>query len=201
MSLAELISTYGYAAIGIGTFLEGETILILGGLAAHRGYLELPWVIVCAFLGTLFGDQLFFYLGRIKGKEFLENRPHWKTKSDKVFTLLDRHQVWVILGFRFIYGLRTVTPFIIGASRVSPLRFLILNIIGAAVWASVVGTLGYLLGNTVELLMGNIKKYELLLCAILAGVGVSIWLVKWYKKTRSKPIRALTKNDVHDDGQ
>jgi membrane protein DedA with SNARE-associated domain len=201
MSLAELISTYGYAAIGIGTFLEGETILILGGLAAHRGYLELPWVIVCAFLGTLFGDQLFFYLGRIKGKEFLEKRPHWKIKSDKVFTLLDRHQVWVILGFRFLYGLRTVTPFIIGASRVSPLRFLILNIIGAAIWASVVGTLGYLLGNTVELLMGNIKKYELLLFAILAGVGVSIWLVKWYKRTTSKPIRALTKDDAHDDGQ
>jgi len=48
MSLEELISTYGYAAIGIGTFLEGETILILVGFAAHRGYLELPWVIVFA---------------------------------------------------------------------------------------------------------------------------------------------------------
>lgn len=110
MSLETLISTYGYAAIGIGAFLEGETILILGGLAAHRGYLELPWVIVCAFLGTLFGDQLYFYIGRTKGKALLERRPHWKSKSEKVFLLLNRHQVWVILGFRFLYGLRTVTP-------------------------------------------------------------------------------------------
>ena len=52
MLLEELITTYGYAAVGIGSFLEGETVLVLGGLAAHRGYLELPWVIVYAFLGT-----------------------------------------------------------------------------------------------------------------------------------------------------
>lgn len=60
MTFEELISTYGYVAVGIGTFQEGETILILGGFASHRGYLELPWVIACAFLGTLFGDRFYF---------------------------------------------------------------------------------------------------------------------------------------------
>ena len=182
MSLEELISTYGYAAIGIGTFLEGETILILGGFAAHRGYLELPWVIVYAFLGTLFGDQLFYYIGRIKGKAALEKRPHWKLKSEKVFLLLDRHQVWFILGFRFLYGLRTVTPFIIGASRISPFRFLILNIIGASIWATVIGISGYLFGNTLEILIGDIKRYELLVFAILAVIGILIWLIHLRRK-------------------
>jgi len=91
MSLEELISTYGYAAVGIGAFLEGETVLVLGGFAAHRGYLELPWVIVCAFFGTLFGDQLYFYIGRTKGKSVIEKRPHWKSKSERVFSLLDKH--------------------------------------------------------------------------------------------------------------
>ncbi|SPD74464.1 hypothetical protein PITCH_A230150 [uncultured Desulfobacterium sp.] len=37
MSLEEIISTYGYAAIVAGTFFEGETILVIGGFAAHRG--------------------------------------------------------------------------------------------------------------------------------------------------------------------
>ena len=58
MSLQQLITDYGYLAILMGTFLEGETILILGGFASHRGYLELPWVVVSAFIGTLAGDQL-----------------------------------------------------------------------------------------------------------------------------------------------
>ena len=182
MTLEELVSTYGYSAVGIGTFLEGETILILGGFAAHRGYLELPWVIVYAFFGTLFGDQLYFYIGRTKGQSALEKRPHWKTKSEKVFKLLDRYQIWLILGFRFLYGFRTVTPFLIGASRISPVRFLILNILGAALWAVVIGTMGYLFGYTLEILIGDIKKYELLVFIILASIGMIVWVIYLRKK-------------------
>jgi len=182
MSIEEIISTYGYAVIGIGTFLEGETILILGGFAAHRGYLELPWVIISAFLGTLLGDQLYYYIGRSKGKKLLERKPGWKSKSEKVFLLLDRHQVWLILGFRFLYGLRTVTPFLIGASRVSPPRFLILNIIGAFIWAGIVAILGYLFGHTIEILIGEIKQYELLVFGILAGAGIIMGIVQFLKK-------------------
>jgi len=180
VSLETLISSYGYAAIAIGTFFEGETILILGGFAAHRGYLEMPWVIACGFLGTLFGDQLYYHIGRVKGKSLLAKRPVWQAKSERVFRLLDRHQTWLILGFRFIYGLRTVTPFLIGASRVGPLRFLLLNTIGGLVWAVVIGTLGYLFGHTLELILDDLKKYEMFAFAGLAGVGMLAWLVyRW----------------------
>jgi len=184
MSIEQLISTYGYAAIGIGTFFEGETILVLGGFAAHRGYLELPWVILFALLGTLFGDQLYFYIGRAKGKGVLENRPDWKSKSEKVFLLMERHQLLLIMGFRFLYGLRTVTPFLIGASRIAPFRFLILNIVGASIWAIVIGTMGYLFGHTLEIIIGEIKHYELLVFAILAGVGIVIWSTHLLSKKR-----------------
>ena len=61
--LESLLNEYGYPVLLIGTFLEGETILILGGMAAHLDYLSLGWVIACGFLGTLFGDQLYFFLG------------------------------------------------------------------------------------------------------------------------------------------
>lgn len=200
MSLEELISTYGYAAVGIGTFLEGETILILGGFAAHRGYLELPWVIVCAFLGTFFGDQLYFYIGRTKGKIALQKRPHWKAKSEKVFKLLDKHQTWLILGFRFLYGLRTITPFIIGVSKIAPARFLILNILGASVWAIVIGTLGYLFGHTLEKIIGDIKQYELLLFVTLAGLGVVIWFFHIRKNSSAnKSIQSTPKSGAPDE--
>jgi len=69
MDLQSFIENYGYAAILVGTFLEGETILILAGPAAHLGYLNLPLVMLAAFLGSLSGDQLFFCLGG-----FLRNR-------------------------------------------------------------------------------------------------------------------------------
>ena len=50
-------------AVILGTFLEGETILVLAGLAAHQGYLSLSGIILAAFAGSLCGDQLFFFWG------------------------------------------------------------------------------------------------------------------------------------------
>jgi membrane protein DedA with SNARE-associated domain len=179
-----LVTHYGYAAVLVGTFAEGETVLVLGGLAAHRGYLELPWVLVCAFAGTLIGDQLFFHIGRLKGARVLEKRPHWRQRAQRAFELLQRHQTLMAVGFRFMYGLRTVTPFLLGASGVSSVRFLALNAIGAAAWSVVVGGLGYLLGRTVELLLGDVKRYELWLFAGAAAVGVAIWCVNAYLNSR-----------------
>ena len=54
------INTYGYAAVFIGCFFEGETILVLGAFAAHRGYLSLAGVCFAAFMGTFLGDQLYY---------------------------------------------------------------------------------------------------------------------------------------------
>lgn len=184
MSLEQLISTYGYAAIGIGSLLEGETIVVLGGFSAHRGYLELPWVILAAFLGSLLGDQLYFYIGRAKGEGILERRPHWRARSERIFSLLHRHQDWLILGFRFLYGLRTVTPFLVGAAGISPVRFFALNMVGAAGWAVVVGVAGYLFGQVLEVLIGDLKHYELILFGILVAVGVLAWVGRYLKKGR-----------------
>ncbi len=176
---------YGYAAIGVGTFLEGETILILGGFAAHRGYLALSGVILAAFLGSLFGDQLYYYIGRTKGKMLLEKRPKWQSKSEKVFSMLDKHQILLVLGFRFLYGLRTVAPFLIGASKIPPARFLTLNIIGAAIWAIAIGVCGYLFGQALEVIIGDIKHYELLIFTVLGIVGIVFWMAHFIKKRGS----------------
>lgn len=178
MSLQELVSNYGYIAIGIGTFLEGEMVLILGGLAAHRGFLQLPWVVACAFLGAFSGNQFYFHIGRHNGEKFLAKRPAWQAKSAKVFAMAEKHQIWLILGFSFIYGVRTVTPFLLGVAGVSPIRFFLLSMIGTLAWATLVGSLGYFFGYALTSMLGNIKQYELLIFGIFASIGIVTWLVR-----------------------
>jgi membrane protein DedA with SNARE-associated domain len=184
MSLYELVSTYGYLAIGIGTFLEGETILVLGGFAAHQGYLDLPWVLASAFLGTLLGDQLYYYIGRSKGQLLLKKRPKWQYKSKKVIALLQKHDALLIFGFRFLYGLRTVTPFVLGLSRISPVRFSIFNILGASTWAIGIGFMGYIFGHTFELLMGNVKRYELWILIGSGLLGSAVWVYRHFSNQK-----------------
>jgi membrane protein DedA with SNARE-associated domain len=181
----KLVTDFGYIAIVVGTFLEGETILVLGGFLAHRGYLHLPWVIASAFAGTFAGDQLYFYLGRSKGTKWLEKKPEWKRRSTRAFQLLKKHQLWVILGFRFIYGVRTITPFVIGTSGIKPLRFLALNGGGAVAWALGVGILGYLLGETLQLVLGEVKRFEAIVLGALVAVGLVIWLCYLWRERKA----------------
>lgn len=187
--LESLIDTYGYLAVLVGTFLEGETVLILGGFAAHRGYLALPWVIMAAFLGTLCGDQLFFFLGRKHSQTVLARRPSWKARADRAQRLLERFRTPLILVFRFMYGLRTVIPFAIGMSTVPTREFIFLNIIGALVWASVIGTGGYLFGNALEIIIGNIKHYEQEVLGAIAVIGALVWIIYFSRRRmrRSDP--------------
>ena len=183
MNLEQLVTQYGYIAIVLGTFLEGETILIIAGFLAHRGYLELPYVISAAFIGTLIGDQLYFYIGRIKGKPFIDNRPGWQARTRRVFRLLDKHQTLLILGFRFLYGIRTVTPFVLGSAGIAPLRYLVLNITGALVWAIALGTAGFYFGHALEILVNEIKHYEKWVIAGLLITSAIIWSIyKWRDK-------------------
>jgi membrane protein DedA with SNARE-associated domain len=115
-----------------GCFFEGETILGIGGFAAYRGYLHLPWVIVAAYGETLLGDQLYFFLGRVYGQRFLKNRPYGQSRVVEAQGLLRRFQTSLMLLFRFLYGIRAITPFAIGMSGVSPRKFLFFNALGVS---------------------------------------------------------------------
>jgi membrane protein DedA with SNARE-associated domain len=184
MNLAQIVQDYGYIAVFLGTFLEGETIMVLGGLAAHIGYLSLYWVIACGFCGTFIGDQLYFFLGRRHGKSLLRRFPSWQSRAERVFVILERHQNLLIIGFRFLYGLRSVTPFAIGMSDVTYKRFAILNLVGAAIWATSIGVAGFFFGQAMEALVGDLKRYELVLMASLVCVAFIVWLIHVYRQRR-----------------
>ncbi len=180
MTLESFIDSYGYWAVLLGTLLEGETILVLGGFAAHRGYLALPGVILAAFIGSLSCDQLFFFLGRKHSQAVLARRPAWKARADKANRLLERFRTPFILIFRFLYGLRTVSPFVIGMSSVPARRFILLNAVGALVWAVVVGTAGYLFGSALEVVIGDVKRYEVEALLAIAIIGILVWTSHFY---------------------
>lgn len=178
MSLEAIIAQFGYPALIIGLLLEGETVLVLGAFMAHRGYLDLPWVILLGFVITFCSDQFFFWIGRTKGEQFLENRPNWRPGVEKAKHILHRNTTWLFLGFRFMYGLRTVMPFVFGLSKFEPKRFAFLNFIGAGVWALIFGLAGYAFGQIMEILVVDMDRYELWLALTIILLGGGVWLYR-----------------------
>jgi membrane protein DedA with SNARE-associated domain len=171
----QLIQDYGYLAVTLITLLEGESIVILAGIAVGAGQLTFGTVILCAVLGSVAGDQFWFHVGRRWGARLISRRPSWTALSERVFAQLQTRETFLMLTFRFYYGLRTVMPLAIGAARTSPLRFLGLNLIGAAGWATTFTLGGYLLGETLMRHFNSISGWGA--AAILGTVFAAVVLV------------------------
>lgn len=184
MSIEDILTTYGYPALFIGTLFEGETPLIIASFLAHRGYLKLSWVIVVAFSGTLIADQFFFYLGQRKGAALLKRKVKWQANVDRVNRLLAKHQTISVLGFRFVYGLRTLTPFMIGMSGFDRKRFFLLNALGGIIWTVSFAYAGYSIGQVIEILLDDIKRFEHWVVGGIIAVSIITWI--WHTYSRSK---------------
>lgn len=184
MNIESLVVTYGYPALLAGALLEGETVVIIAGIMAHSGYLQLPWVMGVAFCGAFFADQFFFQVGKRRGKRFLDKRPQWESRIDKVRRFLVGYQTVAVLSYRFIYGMRTITPIVIGASGFSTRRFVFLNFCSTILWAVLVSSAGYFFGNVVEAVLHDFQKYELAVMLAVAVVGGLIWFYRYRLKNR-----------------
>jgi membrane protein DedA with SNARE-associated domain len=176
VSLLELFQRYGYWLVLAGTLVEGETILIMAGFAAHRGHLKLPWVMLIAFIGSFTGDQTMFFLGRYFGASVLRRFPKLGKTVDRVRGMLERRGAWLMLGFRFVYGLRNTTPFVIGMSALPARRFSPLNAAGAVLWAIVISELGFVFGEAVEVVLHKTRRFEehALVGLLLAGALIFV---------------------------
>jgi membrane protein DedA with SNARE-associated domain len=203
--LEELIkhhSTLAYFVLIVGTFLEGETILILFGVLAAqpRWHIHIPLVILCAFVGSLAGDQLAFFLGRFKGKGFIAKRPAWQARAARVFRLLEKFHTILILGFRFAYGLRNITPFALGMSEVKTQRFVFLNVVGAAIWATVFGMGGFLFGHALQVFLDKSKAVTIKVVLLIAAVALIVWVIRMVCRRRAAQRMAQAQAENAEDG-
>ena len=178
MTPTQLVADYGYVAVFAGALFEGETVLILAGFAAHQGYLSLPWIVIVAFCGGTLGDQIGFFMGRRYGATLLNRFPHLNSTTLRVNRLLLRFQVGVIIGVRFMYGFRIAGPIAIGMSEVPAWRFIVLNMIGAAIWALLIAGAGYLFGQTLQWLFADIKRYEEGVLLLIISLALMLGLLR-----------------------
>ena len=175
MDLAPLLHQYGYVLIFLGTLAEGETLLMLGGYFAHRGYLDLGGVIATSFIAAVCGDQLFFHLGRRHAKGLLERFPRLRDKVNVALRRVEDHQVKVVLSMRFLWGLRIALPVALGLTNMSARRYLLVNLVSAAIWSTVFSLAGYGVSRVLSQVIGNLHHYEwwiaggLLLIAVIAA--------------------------------
>jgi membrane protein DedA with SNARE-associated domain len=167
-----------------GALVPGETALIVAAALAAQGQLSLPLVIAVAAGAAILGDNIGYLIGR-RGLRRLIDRPgRWAAGRRR---LVERGEVFfarrgpsaVFFG-RWLPGLRVVTSWLAGADRMPWRRFLLWNALGGIAWATTIGALAYLLGQSASGSLGAIGFVGL-------GVAVLVYLITRLRRRRHSP--------------
>jgi membrane protein DedA with SNARE-associated domain len=179
--MEQLIRDYGYLCVFIFACIEGEIAIITAGALSKQGMMSLPLVILFAFLGTLITEQCLFFIGRKYGIQILENFPKLQKKSQKIMAFLRKYDTIFIFGSRFAYGIRNITPIVIGMAKITPRKFSSLNVPAAMLWSIIVAGVGYIFEDMLELPEGGLKYIKI--AALILMYFVASYFI--YKKTKS----------------
>ncbi|MGB7070213.1 MAG: DedA family protein [Pyrinomonadaceae bacterium] len=148
---------FAETGLAVGFFLPGDSLLVVSGLFAAAGKLNVLFVMAAFFLGSVIGDNTGYWTGRMMGKTLFnrENSLIFKpSRVEKAKRFFDKYGVKTVVLARFVPIVRTFAPLVIGATEMPYLKFLTFSIIGGALWISSMVLAGYFLGGVVERALG-----------------------------------------------
>ena len=194
--LGSTLGPWTYALVGVMAFLEtgagvgliapGELAVILGGVAAGQGEVELVPLIALVWVCAVAGDTLSYVLGRRLGRGFLLEHgrlvkltPDRLEQVDRYFA---RHGGKTILFGRFIGWVRALAPFIAGASRMPARRFLPATIVSAGLWAVACTLLGYAFWNSLDHAVELARQGSFAIAGVVALTAAGTYAVKRWRR-------------------
>ncbi|HVT03588.1 MAG TPA: DedA family protein [Thermoanaerobaculia bacterium] len=148
---------FGYLAVFVGTFLEGETILVLSGFFASRraAILKPAIIILVAFSGAFLGHVFWFWIGRTKGAHILHRHPNLERHMARALKLFEDHGPSAVFISQYLYGLRIVSAVMFGISHIKTRTFLLYQALSCLIWATLVTLLGFYFGRAVQKYLGQ----------------------------------------------
>jgi membrane-associated protein len=182
--LSDTLGAWTLLLVGVLAFLEtgafvgliapGETAVVLGGVVAAEGGVDLPLMLLITWTAAALGDLASFWLGRRLGRRFLVSHgPRigiTAPRLDRVDGFFDHHGGKAILIGRFIGLVRAVAPFLAGASGMRLRAFLPWSLLGTAAWATTFTLVGYAFHDSFSAAASHLTHAAFALAIVAAGV-------------------------------
>jgi membrane protein DedA with SNARE-associated domain len=178
---------YGYWAVAAALLLEnaglpfpGETVLLLASLLAYSEQdLQIGWIVVVGTVAATAGDNLGYAIGHYGGRPLLERYRYIFHVDDAAVErgekLFERYGALTILFARFVFGLRVIAGPMAGVLRMPWKRFAVFNLVGAALWVTVISFAGYSFGRHWRSLMHFMKRFDIALAAAFVLTVAVLW--------------------------
>jgi len=183
------LAHYGYFAIFallmlgiVGPLIPDETILVLSGIAVHRGQLDIGTTVTVGFAGSLCGITLSYVLGRTGAIYVLERYEplnRWVGRHlPQVEGWFQRYGKWTLFFGYFIAGVRHFTALTAGMSKVRAGTFALYAYPGGLVWVICFVSIGYYLGEEWERLSRGFNRGALIVAGIAAAIALGGWFLR-----------------------
>lgn len=193
--VGEALGAWTYLLVGALAFLEtgafvglvapGESAVMVGGLVAGQGEINLFVLIAIVWAAAVAGDVASYWMGQRLGRDFLLRHGRrlqiTEARLAQVEGFFDRHGGPTILIGRFIGLVRALAPFVAGASRMPFRRFLPYDVIAAGLWATTFSVLGYVFWKSFDQLLSFAKRGALAFGAAAAFAVGAVVLYRWLR--------------------
>jgi len=189
----ENIQTYGYIILFLYSLGGGFVGLVAAGVLSYIGKLDLATSIVVAFVANTIGDSLLFYVSRFNKDMFT---PYIK-KQKRIFALstllIKRYGSKIVFIQKFIYGVKTFVPIAMGLSKYNGLKFNVLNVVAALLWAVVIGVGSFYMSELFLKVFGFITDNPYIMPIILVLIlGCAYLYLKWIADRSKRRRRRAT---------
>ncbi len=200
VDIGERLGAWTYLLVGGLAFLEtgafvgliapGETAILLGGLVAGQGQIDVVTLLAIVWVCAVAGDVTSFVLGRRLGRAFLvKHGAKVQITEERLGTVerfFDRHGGKAILIGRFVGLVRAIAPFLAGSSGMRFRRFLPYDVLGAGLWGSTFVLLGFVFWHSFDRLVEYAKRGALALGTTIVLVVAIAWLVRWLRQPTNR---------------
>lgn len=169
------LATYGYIALFIYSLGGGFVGLMAAGVLSYMGKMDLAVSLAVAFAANFIGDLLLFYMARYHKQDVLQYFHKHRRKLALSHLLMKKHGNWIIFMQKFVYGIKTLIPLAIGLTKYDFVKFSVLNLFAALLWALVVGIGSYLAGKPIMQAYEAVAERPYIAPVILAALAALIW--------------------------
>lgn len=201
----ELLARHGYWVLFLNVLLEQigipvPAVPVLFGMGALVGmqHFSFTQAVLVAVAACLLSDSIWYTLGRVKGQSVLKTLCRISLEPDSCVSMtkgwFERLGSSALLFAKFVPGFSTVAQPMAGANGMHPFRFLTMDGLGSAIWASVYIGLGFVFHDQAAAIWNALSRLGSWLAVVLAGALAVYLLVKYFQRTIY--IRALRGNRI-----
>ena len=201
-ALLGLIAQYGVPALfgvitleTLGLPLPGESALITMAADAGAGNVSIWHVVIAAWLGAVLGDNIGYMIGRKYGRVVILRYgarvgiTHEKYLRAEQITA--KYGPFMVVGARFLPILRQLNGLVAGSTEMHWIRFLVANLLGAALWVGIWATLAYQLGHTISVIPWIWHHLSLVAMTVILVILIAVGLLYWRLRVTGKDITPM----------